>query len=402
MSQRKYKNSSLIYLKFNTLTFLFLVLFFCSSVFTQKVNADPNEPNPYEVYSAAWNNLNEKFYFKSNVDLTKWENKFNSRINNIKDAHKYINRLVKELDDPYTRFLTKEEFKDEQDLISSSFVGIGVKLASKKPIIIDVLDESPAEKNNIKEDDYIVSVNNKSTFGLSSSQVASLMRGPKGTELTITIKRNRKALTKTLKREELNFNVVSSKLLENNIALIKIDSFIPENTSKLFKDEIIKLMSADGIILDLRNNSGGLLNNAIEIADMFLDKGKIVSTVGNINKVNEFANSSTLYDSNLIILVNENTASASEILASALRENNKAIVIGEKTFGKGLVQEIVKLPDESALHITIAAYLTPSGKNINKKGLIPDEIVLDEEVQLQRAKEILTKLSKDNSRLALL
>ncbi len=396
------KNHTKSYLKFNLLTLLFLSLFFCSSVFIQKVNADSDEIRAHEVCDAAFNALNEKFYFKSNVNFKKLNSKFNHKINDLEEAHKYINRLVKELKDPYTRFLTKEEFKDEQDLISSSFVGIGVKLASKKPVIINVLNNSPAQENEIKPNDYILRVNNKSTFGLNSSQVAYLMRGAKDTELTIKLKRGNEVLTKTLLRKELNFNVISSELLENNIALVKIDSFIPENTSFAFKDELTKLMSADGIILDLRNNSGGLMKNAIEIADMFLDEGKIVSTVSNSGKTNQYANSSKLYDSSLIVLVNENTASASEILASALRENNRAIIVGKKTFGKGLVQEIIKLPDESAMHITIAAYLTPNGNNINKKGLTPDETVVNDDAQLKRAKEIISRLKETGtkSRLA--
>lgn len=396
------KNHTKSYLKFNVLTFLLLLLFFYSSLSVQKVNADSDEIRASEVFNAALTALNEKFYFKSNVNFKKLDSKFNHKINDLEEAHKNINRLVKELKDPYTRFLTKEEFKDEQDLISSSFVGIGVKLASKKPVIVTVLNNSPAQKNDIQPNDYILRVNNKSTFGLNSSQVAYLMRGLKDTELTIKLKRGSETLTKTLLRKELSFNVISSELLEENIALVKIDSFIPENTSTLFKDELTKFMSADGIILDLRNNTGGLLKNAIEIADMFLDEGKIVSTVSNSGKTNQYANSSKLYDSGLIILVNENTASASEILAGALRENNRAIIIGKKTFGKGLVQEIVKLPDESAMHITIAAYLTPNGNNINKKGLTPDETVVNDDAQLKRAKEIIGKLKETGikSRLA--
>ena len=218
--------------------------------------------------------------------------------------------------------------------------------------------------------------------------------------VSIGVKRGNEIVSKLVQREELNFKTVSSNLLPGNLALIKIDSFVPENTSTLLKEELLKVMSANGLILDLRNNSGGLLKNAVEIADMFLSEGRIVSTVYNAKNINEFANSSKLFNSKVVILVNENTASASEILSSALRENGRATLIGKKTFGKGLVQEIVKLPDDSALHVTTAAYLTPSGKNIDKIGLIPDEIILDADKQLRRAKEILTGSKKDNLRIA--
>ena len=342
------------------------------------------------------------FFFKSNLNTEKWETRFKDKIVTVGDAHKYISKLVKGLNDPYTRFLSCEEFKDEQDIMKSSFIGVGVKLALNKPQIIDVIPNSPADKGGIKPNDYITRINSKSTFGLTPSQVAGLLRGEKDTILQIKIKRENQTISKTLKREELNFKVISSKSLGNNIALVKIDSFIPENTSKLFREELTKVMSANGLIIDLRNNSGGLLKNAVEIADMFLSEGKIVSTTSYIEKKNQYANSNVLYNSPIVILVNENTASASEILTSALRENNKAIVIGKRTFGKGLVQEIVKLPDDSALHVTIGTYLTPSGKNINKSGITPDEVVNNNEDLIQAAKKILIYYkNKDISRIAL-
>lgn len=390
------------YVKFNLFTFFFIFLFSYSCIFNHKVNADYETTFANEIYNTALKAIDEKFFFKSNVNFEKWENKFKSKIITVNDAHKYINKLMKELDDPYTRFLSCEEFKDEQDIMKSSFIGIGVKLALNKPQIIDVIPDSPADKEGIKPYDYITRINNKNTFSLTPSQITRLLRGEKNTQLEIKVKRGNQAITKTLKREELNFKVVSSKILDNNIALVKIDSFIPENTSRLFKEELTRLMSANGLIIDLRNNSGGLLKNAVEIADMFLSEGKIVSTTSYLEKKNQYANSTVLYDSPVVILVNENTASASEILTSALRENNKAIIIGKRTYGKGLVQEIVKLPDDSALHVTIGAYLTPSGKNINKSGIIPDELIISDEEQIQEAKEILiSNRNKDISRIAL-
>ena len=393
------KTDTKIYLKFNLITFLVVFLLSHSTIFIQKVNANSNSIYASSIYKTAWETINEKFYFKSKINLGKWKNKFENKINDLDDAHSCINKFVKELDDPYTKFLSKEEFAEEQNIINSMLCGIGVKLSSEKPFILDVLSESPAKKEGLMPNDYILAVDEKSTKNLSGSQTADLIRGEVGSSLTIKLKRGKEVLTKTLVREELKFRAVSSCLLDNNIALIKIDSFIPENTSQLVKEEITKLMSASGIILDLRNNAGGLLKNAIEIADMFLSEGKIISTINLSKTVNEYANSSQLYNSNIVILVNENTASASEILTSALKENKRAIVIGERTFGKGLVQEIVKLPDDSALHVTIAAYLTPNGNNLNKKGVIPDVVINNKEKQLEKAKEILYTL-KEKSKLA--
>lgn len=399
-----YKNDTKKYLKLNIVTFLVLFLLSYSSIFIQRVHASQEGINPKELYNIAWEILNEKFYFKSHANLTKWKNKFENKINNINDAHKYISKLTRELKDPYTIFLTQEEFKEEQNIINSSLTGIGVKLANNKPIVLDVLPNSPANIKGIKPNDYILSIDNKNTRNLTSDQILNLLRGPKDSTLTVKIKRDKDILNKILKRQEIEIKAVSTQLLEDNIALIKIESFIPENTPQAFKDEVSKLMSINGLILDLRNNSGGFLKNAVEIADMFLSEGKIVSTITKGVKINEFANSTQLIKSPVIILVNEYTASASEILTSALKENNRALVVGKKTFGKGLVQEIIELPDSSALHVTIGVYLTPQGKNINKSGILPDEIVYENNKQLNRAKEILLDISKGKNdfRIALL
>ena len=391
------------YIKFNLITFLVLFSLSYSTIFIQGVNATPQSLYPKLVYRTAWETLNDKFYFKSKVDLEKWENKFEDKIETLDDAHKYIKKMISELNDPYTKFLNKEEFKEEESIISAKFTGIGVKLDSKKPYILDVLINSPAEKEGLRSNDFILSVDKNSTLGLSSSQVANLLRGESGSKLEIKLKRGNEVLTKILTREELKFSSVTTKLLDNNIALIKIDSFIPENTSELFKNELAKLMSCNGIIIDLRNNAGGLLKNAIAIADMLLDEGKIVSTLDLKTTVNEFANSNKLFNSGIVVLVNENSASASEILTSALKENKRAFVIGKKTYGKGLVQEIVRLPDNSALHVTIAVYHTPDGNDINRKGIIPDLVVENEQEQLKTAETILLSLKeKKNLQLAVL
>jgi carboxyl-terminal processing protease len=360
----------------------------------QKTNANTEESVKANlVYKEAIKNLKNKFYFRTNIDFNKLENK---KVKNINDAHKEINVLIKELNDPYTKLLSKEEFKDELNLMRSSFVGIGIKLANVKPFITNVIEDSPAFKEGIQPQDLIVTVNEKDARNLTSIQVSNLLRGDKDSKVTLELQRGNKTLFKTIKREQLNLKNVSSKSLDGDITLIRIDSFIPQNTSSLFREELTKAMSKD-IIIDLRNNTGGLFKNAVEIADMFLDNGQIVSTVTKTQKKDEIARPNNLSDSknsNIIILVNENTASASEILVSALKENKRAIVIGKKTYGKGLIQEVIKLPDESALHITIAAYLTPSGKCINKIGITPDEVINNDKQQLVRAKEILESLNR--------
>lgn len=367
---------------------LFLVFILLLSADQKTVANIEEETKANLVYKQAIKTLKDKFYFNTNIDFNKLENK---QVKNLHEAHKEINNLVKELNDPYTRFLSKEEFKDELNVMRSSFVGIGIRLSSTKPVVVSVIEDSPAFKEGIQPKDILLKVNDKDTVNLTPLQISSLLKGEKGSSLNLKLLRGSKTLFKTVKREQLAFKTVSTKNLDDDIALIKIDSFIPQNTSYLFREELSKAMSKD-IILDLRNNTGGIFKNAIEIADMFLDEGQIVSTVTKSTKKDEKARSNDLsysQDSNIVILVNEYSASASEILASALKENKRAILIGKKTYGKGLIQEVVKLPDDSALHVTVAAYLTPSGKSINKIGITPDEIINNDKDQLARAIEIL-------------
>lgn len=378
-------------IKLLSLSLLLTSVVFC--ITEHKTSASEESTRANLLYKEAIKNLKDKFYFKTNIDFNKLENK---RIKDSSEAHKEINKVIKDLKDPYTRFLTKEEFNDEVNLMRSSFVGIGIKLASARPIITSVIEDGPAFKEGIQSQDIIIKVNDKDATTLSSLQVSNLLRGEKNSKVTLKVQRGNKILLKTITREQLNLKTVSSKFLDKDIALIKIDSFIPQNTSHLFREELIKAMSKD-IILDLRNNTGGLFKNAVEIADILLDNGQIVSTVSKTQKKDEIAKPNDLLDLknlNIVVLVNENTASASEVLVGALKENRRAIVIGKKTYGKGLIQEVVKLSDESALHITTAAYLTPSGKDINKVGIIPDEIIYNDKLQLARAKDILEKLNR--------
>ncbi len=395
----KYLNLSKIYMKIKISKSKILIIFILAvlSVFAfHKVSAFSREDvKAKEVYREAVRNIKEKFYFNRNIDFSKWESK---KIKSYNDAYKNINELTSKLNDPYTRFLTKDEYKDELEIMRSSFVGIGVKLSNNTPLIIDVIKNSPAHKTDIRPKDLILKINDKSTLGLTTREISNLLRGGENTLVTLEIKRGKNTLDKTLKREELKFKAVSSEVINKDLAVLKIDSFIPENTSKLVQQELINLMSKD-IILDLRNNSGGLFKNAVEIADMFLEDGQIVRTVSKTSIKNERAKPSSISDSNIVILVNEHTASASEILASALSENKRARIIGRKTYGKGLVQEVVRLPDNSALHITISAYLTPNGKNIDKIGILPDEVIINEELQLKRAIQILKEL-RENKVLA--
>ena len=388
----KTSNSNII--QIFLLSFAIFIVFVSSVFILNKTYASSTTGEPKEVFDTACGSLSSKFFLKSDTDILKLQNKYKDKILSTNDAHKYIKKILSKLGDPYTRLLTKEEFTNEQNIIKSTLIGIGIKLANKKPVILDILPNSPASQSNIKPYDYILAINDKNTSGLSSKEITDCLKGSKGTSLKLTLKRNSDVFTKEIIIDEIKLKAVTVQTLDNNIALVKISSFIPENTSNQFKEELLKLMGGRDLVIDLRNNSGGLLKNAIEIADMFLSEGKIVTTIQKFNKTNNFANSGKIFDGNIVILVNENTASASEILTSALKENGVATVIGKKTYGKGLVQEIIKLQDGSALHVTVASYLTPSGRFIDKKGITPDKIINSEEKQILTAKEILLANNK--------
>ena len=378
------------YLIFNILIFVMSwQLTVCFVNYQKKNTVLITDTNSLAIYKTAWKALNDKFYLNSSTDIKSWENKFVHKIQDSEDAHKYIKALTNELHDPYTRFLSKEELEEEREFINSKLVGIGVKTSAQKPIILNVYPNSPADHAGIKKNDYILSINNQSTAFLSALNIHKLLKGKENTKVSLVIKRNNKVIPKTITRQNFDFNPVSSRLLANNIGYIMIDSFISENTPTLFENEVRKFSKSNGLIIDVRDNSGGLLKNAIQIADSLLSEGKIVTTVNKTEKVNEYANAHSIYKGNIVLLVNKNTASASEIFVAALKENNKATVIGEKTFGKGLVQEVIELPDKSGLHVTVAEYLTPSGRSINYIGIKPDKLILQENKLLATASRYL-------------
>lgn len=379
---------------------IFIFTCFFSISFTQALAIPQNNENEL-VFEKAIEILESKFYLNEKFDFISYKKKYKGKIKTKEEAYLVIKSVIKKLNDPYTRFLSNEEYTNEKNTINSKLTGIGIKLAHNKPLIVDVLPKSPAEKSGLKKYDFITLINKKSTKGLNSGELYSLLKGEKGSNIFLKIKRGKSQFEIALTREELNIIPVTGRLINNDIALIKINSFLPETTCEFAKAEINKYKSKNGIILDLRNNTGGLLKNAIQISDYFLSKGKIVSTVTSTGIKDLNANPDELFKGNLVVLVNENTASASEILVSALKENNRAIIIGTKTYGKGLIQEIIELPDKSALHVTVASFLSPNQKHINKIGISPNKVIKDENKQLALAKEIIESKLKNKELLVL-
>lgn len=367
---------------------------------------------PKDLYHNVWKLVNMKYVDQTNnyQNWDKWRYKYDDKIQTDEDAYVAIETMLASLNDPYTKFLDPKEFAEETSSIKGSLKGIGIQIAVKdgKLLVISPIEDSPAEKAGLLADDEILEINHESTKGITIDKAADKIRGEKGTTVSLLIKRkNVPNKQYIVVRDEIEIKSVSTKLPEgitvpDDIGYIRLSSFISKNASKEISEILNSSRDKRGYILDLRSNPGGLLSNAIYISDMFLNGGIIVSTVDRDGyKETQRASRTALSDKPLVILINKGSASASEILSGALQDNGRAVIVGEKSFGKGLVQEINKLPNGSGLNITIQKYLTPSGTDINKKGITPDIVVeLTEEniknkddVQLKKAVEVLQGMS---------
>jgi carboxyl-terminal processing protease len=297
-----------------------------------------------------------------------------------------INGLLQSLD-PYSSYMSPEIFKEMQTETSGEFGGLGIEVSMEAGVVkvISPIDNTPASKAGIKAGDYIVKINNTQVQGKSLSEAVDLMRGLVGSSIELTIRRRgvKKALTFNITREIIEVQSVKSDLLENNIGYIRLSSF-NDNSSQQIKKQIEKLKKnkdLNAFILDLRNNPGGLLSQAIKISDFFLENGEIVSTKSRKKSENRkwFAKKGDVTDGKtLVVLINYGSASASEIVAGALKDHKRAIILGESSYGKGSVQSIIPLKNKGAIRLTVAKYYLPSGKSISEVGVRPDIEVNEE------------------------
>ncbi len=294
-----------------------------------------------------------------------------------------INGVLQSLD-PYSAYMSPELFENMQTDTQGKFGGLGIEIGMESGVVkvISPIDDTPAAKAGIKAGDYIVKIGKTQVQGKSLMEAVKLMRGPVGTPIELTIRRKgeKKALIKKVVREIIVVKSVEAKLLKNKIGYLRLKSFNSNSSDQLIKkiDIFENKEKADGYILDLRNNPGGLLTQAINITDFFLDDGEIVSTKG--RKVFEnrrfFAKKGDkLNGKPLIVMINNGSASASEIVAGALKDHKRAIILGEKTYGKGSVQSIIPLSDGGGMRLTVSKYYLPSGKSISEIGVEPDIFV---------------------------
>ncbi|MCG6135316.1 MAG: S41 family peptidase [Nostoc sp. LLA-1] len=300
------------------------------------------------------------------------------------DAYKSIREMLQKLDDPYTRFMDPEEFKNMQVDTSGELTGIGITITqdeeTKQIVVISPIDDTPAFKAGVLAKDVIVQINGKSTEGMDTNQAVSLIRGEPGTKVNLTIQRSGEVKKFEIIRARIEIHPVRHSIKTTpagNVGYIRLNQF-SANASREMQSAIrdLEKQRVAGYILDLRGNPGGLLFSSVEIARMWLDRGTIVSTIDRRGEQErEVARGRALTNKPLVVLVDKGSASASEILSGALQDNKRAVLVGSQTFGKGLVQSVRPLEDGSGLAVTIAKYHTPSGKDINKHGVAPDVTV---------------------------
>ena len=312
--------------------------------------------------------------------LEKINKEYVDEVDQSKSMDAAINGLLQSLD-PYSAYMTPESFEGMQTETSGEFGGLGIEVGMEAGVVkvISPIDNTPASKAGLKAGDYIVKINNTQVQGKSLMEAVELMRGLVGSSIEITVRRRgvKKALIFNITREVIQVQSVKSELIDNNIGYIRLTSF-NENSSEQIKEKINKLnknKDLKGYILDLRNNPGGLLSQAIKISDFFLENGEIVSTRSRQASENRkwFAKKGDLTNGKkLIILINYGSASASEIVAGALKDHKRAIILGENSYGKGSVQSIIPLKNRGAIRLTIAKYYLPSGKSISEVGVTPD------------------------------
>ena len=312
--------------------------------------------------------------------LEKINREYIDEINQSESMDSAINGLLQSLD-PYSSYMSPEILDEMQTETSGEFGGLGIEVSMEAGVVkvISPIDDTPASKAGLKAGDYIVKINDTQVQGKSLSEAVDLMRGPVGSSIELTVRRRgeKKALTFNITREIIEIQSVKSELLEENIGYIRLTSF-NENSSDQIEKQIKKLKknkNLNSFILDLRNNPGGLLNQAIRISDFFLENGEIVSTKSRKKSDNRkwFAKKGDiLKDNTMIVLINYGSASAAEIVAGALQDHKRAILVGESTYGKGSVQSIIPLKNDGAIRLTVSKYYLPSGKSISDVGVTPD------------------------------
>ncbi|HEY9625546.1 MAG TPA: carboxyl-terminal processing protease CtpC [Crinalium sp.] len=345
------------------------------------------QESPKELIDEVWQ-LVDRNYVDATFNQVDWQavrqEYLNRSYSNREEAYTAIREMLERLNDPYTRFMNPEEFRNMQIDTSGELTGVGIQLAqdekTKQLVVVSPIEGSPAFTAGVLAQDVIIKIDGRTTEGMDVNQAVSLIRGPAGSEVTLTVKRGEQELDFRLERARIELHPVRYTLQDSptgKVGYIRLTQF-SANAADEMKQAIEDLESKNvtGYILDLRANPGGLLYASIDIARMWIEQGTIVSTVDRQGVSDQqSANGTALTSKPLVVLVDGGSASASEILSGALQDNHRAVLVGAQTFGKGLVQSVRGLGDGSGLAVTVAKYLTPSGRDINHAGIAPDVVI---------------------------
>ena len=345
------------------------------------------QESPKELVDEVWQIINHQYVDTSFNDLD-WQKVrreyLEKSYSNKKDAYEAIREMLEKLEDPYTRFMDPEEFKNMQIDTSGELTGVGIQIAKDEEtdrlIVISPIEDTPAFSAGILAKDIITKIDGVDTKGMDVNEAVKLIRGKPGSKVVLTIDRQGGERDYEIVRARIKIHPVKASVENTSIGkvgYIRLTQFSAQ-ASKEMRDAIkdSEKQKVEGYVLDLRSNPGGLLYASIDIARMWLKEGAIVSTVDRGGeRERKSANNNALTDKPLVVLVDGGSASASEILSGALQDNNRATLVGTQTFGKGLVQSVRSLGDGSGLAVTIAKYLTPSGRDINKEGIPPDVVI---------------------------
>ena len=357
-------------MKFN-LKNLFILFFIAFNFLTLPSKSEEDIYKKIDLFSEVLNKINKQY-----VD----------DVNQSEMMDAAINGVLQSLD-PYSAYMSPEMFENMATETSGEFGGLGIEVGMEAGVVkvISPIDNSPAYRVGVKAGDYIVKINEIQVQGKSLSEAVELMRGPVGSDIEITVRRRgeRKALTFTITREIIEVASVKTEIKDKNVGYIRLTSFNENSSDQIKKKlgEFKKNKNIEKYILDLRNNPGGLLSQAIKISDFFLENGEIVSTKSRKNSENRkwFAKKGDIINGDtILVLINYGSASASEIVAGALKDHKRAILIGEATYGKGSVQSIIPLDNKGAIRLTVSKYYLPSGDSISDVGVVPDFEVAEE------------------------
>jgi carboxyl-terminal processing protease len=342
---------------------------------------DKDESTPVGLYHHVWQLIRDRYFDPNynNQKWSRWEHRYDKQLKDMTDSRRCIETMLASLADRYTRYLDPSAFEDQSENIKAELKGIGIQMGldkTHKLVVMMPIEGSPAERAGLMPLDEIAEIEGKPTATMSVEQASKMIRGPIGTPVTLTIIRAGEKKQFTITRDEIQVkSVQTAKMLSDDIGYIRLSTFMSQYANEEIRKALEKLSPARGIIIDLRSNPGGLVTNAIDICSMLLEgKGAII--VSTVDRDGKFQSSrapgTPISTQPLVVLINGGSASASEITSGALHDQKRAQLVGEKSFGKGLVQGITRLEDGSGVNITIARYVTPNNIDIHKKGIEPD------------------------------